>query len=731
MKTLSSALQTEVDSQYGLEPIYKLVLNWETDGEVHYSTKNVEVSPIGTTTLSKIDSLNYSRKSKSVGSINIINVSIQSLPDDVNRFHTQSIKGRVAKIYMNASGGTNSDWSLIYEGDVEDIKWLENSGIIDISIISKIREDEKILFQPNLGEVPIDDEDVLVDGYENQIWPKAFGNVVHEKALRITEIKTSRLTSPIKISLDPTPTDETDQDGNVIASETFLNIYKKPDKDDPDIYKSGTLQLRLGNSFVVEGSFDAGDHTQFNISNNNPQVYNNLGIATRIVDSEFEFDPTVIWLSDSTSRIEGLTCTATGVGTAYFNKCVKQVGRRCHFANPWLDTDGDDKLLTNSHLIQDVRNFADPQPVKSEDLDVFYSDVWSGNFTEGTEVKWVEQPLQYYIANGLESDSVVSVYAKRKVNRTATEEFVPVPSSYYTVNLANNLVSGQTITTVTFDFPLESRGEGWSSDIYVSLKSSQPVQHDGKRGNSARTIQYLIDTYAVDKTSNSTQFDSVAELVKNYPANFMLRQNKPINGILDEIAFQSRCAIRYFSNDIGIKYIGTKNGTPFTLDKDKIEAESILVKMSNFNDLKTRISASWKQDGSGIDDPKNIEIENNIDIYGTAERQIDFYIYNIESLVNKSSQFWLNRMSRIWRQTKLSCFLYGTAVEPFDLINVDVSGLNDEIYSPLIDSNDSSILSVSQSETQIDIDIEHPTNDSGDHLPALYWGDDAGDTYPP
>ncbi len=237
---------------------------------------------------------------------------------------------------------------------------------------------------------------------------------------------------------------------------------------------------------------------------------------------------------------------------------------------------------------------------------------------------------------------------------------VPVPSRYYEKNLAYE-IAGQTVAAITFKRPLSGYlGENWEDQVYVTVQSDN--------SNTTDAIKYLIETYSAYDTDD-TSFDAVKAAIAKYPSHFALIERKNVLDIIEEIAWQARCAT-FVSNGIAyIKYLSAEPIDVATLNSNNVIVNSVVVELSSSDELVTKFTAKWKPDGALQEDYKII-LRNNINKYGLHEENYNFYIYNIESLVTKSAMFWMLRYSNTWKSLNCSCGLDLLKVEPLDAVTL-------------------------------------------------------------
>jgi hypothetical protein len=278
----------------------------------------------------------------------------------------------------------------------------------------------------------------------------------------------------------------------------------------------------------------------------------------------------------------------------------------------------------------------------------------------GSSVTLYSDRREKYIANIIPS-TVHSVYAYKGVN--GIRKLVPVPSDYYTVNEAEPIGS-MTATTITLDQPLTSYArEDWEDGIYVTLTSSVGP-------NPADVMKWIIENYTnleMDPTSHSI---NQAKLAK-YPTNFALLEKPDAIALVEDIAWQSRCVAYSKGSTFYIKYLSSKDTSVAIIRDEDIEEESLKISLTDTEDIVTKFTAEWKPNYA-VQEPNKTIVRHNIERYGDHEQTYDFFVYNIQSLVEKSATFWTIRKSNTWKKVQFKTFLTKLVIETWDTITLDL-----------------------------------------------------------
>lgn len=275
----------------------------------------------------------------------------------------------------------------------------------------------------------------------------------------------------------------------------------------------------------------------------------------------------------------------------------------------------------------------------------------------GDEVLLDEDFTDIYIANLIPSTEIKEVLGRRTINGVL--KLVPIPTQLYKIDL-NESIAGQNSTTIRFIRPLSHFvDQNWTGEVFVTLVSSEGP-------NTADVIQYLAETYT-DLVIDAASFATVQSQLTNYPSHFALLTRRNALAVIDEIAWQARCAVFVKNNVLFIKYLAAEEAALQDLTESDIT--DLEITFTSSEDLVTKFKAIWKRDLSEEEDSE-VVLRNNIGKYGLFEQEFNFFIYNIEELVVKSATFWLIRYSNTWKIARFKAFLDTLQLEVFDTMTI-------------------------------------------------------------
>ncbi len=279
---------------------------------------------------------------------------------------------------------------------------------------------------------------------------------------------------------------------------------------------------------------------------------------------------------------------------------------------------------------------------------------------------------QMHVANMLPS-TVMQVRAYKNID--GHKVLVPVPSSYYEKDesfpYGTLEVGTLNLTTITVRKPLSQyKGEDWEDTLYVSLVSSVGP-------NPVDVIEYLVENYT-NFSVDASSFTSVRALVDNYPTNFALLDKKDSLQLIDDIAFQSRCAVWVAYGKVYITYLPFQQTPSMTITRSDILVDTFKLEFTDTDSIVTKSVSKYMVT---YDQPKpyNLILRANLKRYGEQVDDYDYYCLTNRDLVLKSATFWLIQKSTTWKIVKFSGVLNLLKLEPFDLVTLDLSTRQDFI----------------------------------------------------
>jgi hypothetical protein len=240
--------------------------------------------------------------------------------------------------------------------------------------------------------------------------------------------------------------------------------------------------------------------------------------------------------------------------------------------------------------------------------------------------------------------------------------------------------------------PVPSRiedSESWDDQIYVTVRSSVGP-------NVVNIISWIIHTFT-EYTTDDASFDLVRTQMANHPSNFCLFERKDVMTILNEITTQCACAIWLKDGVFYIRYLLVEPEPTDTITIADIEHGTLQITSTDTEEIVTKLIASYRPNYSNeTRDHKSI-LRYNIGRYGVQEQTMDYYAFNIRTLIKKFGSYWLIRKANTWKRITFKTFLHKLNIETLDCLTVDLGTLvanvpvKGIVESSIYNSNDSTI----------------------------------------
>jgi len=615
MKTVSAAIQTILDQNLGTEPANIIEVQWVEDGSWYlYGDKDTDgVDGV----ILNIGTLESVVKLDSQGQTQSISVVLSDTTGDLKEiFNSNDFHGRPVKVSQWFEGIGVNERFLLYEGEVTSpIEWDEGERTLSINVITKL-SDKEVGFSPEEGNFPY-----LPDELIGKTWPLCFGTVQNVPAVSLQNIPVTQIAEDVGI-VDPSIAEQL----NALAGQRIDLMVAF------NYYILVLLQLAYNRDF---GDTDAQRQAAASLYESVQGFISQIIQQITSLDAEVESLEAV--LEDQESRqnntIEILNGDTFPSGS---------IRLRLKDAELTGSLSGNTFTITNRKLFNYAAYVRAQSPFGFTHIDA------------GSKVTLeLDQPIRY-ICNILPSTvHMVSAY-----KRTENDDILTVvPTKYYTVKQQN--IGSYTVTYIELSRPLSSYDEAFQDEVYITQTSTVGP-------NVVDIIEWVIETYT-DLAFDATSFAAVKTLIDNYPAHFALLERKNIFTFLEDLAFQSRCAIWISLNVFYIKYLSLEVDSVSTFTEDDVDAGSMKVYTSVAEELVTKLTATWTDDYADSE-KHTLILRHNIKRYGTLERTIDFYIYNQQELVLKSATFWLIRFANVWKNIRIQTYLHKLAIETFDTI---------------------------------------------------------------
>ncbi len=631
MKTLQPATLAIINNNYGAESVCIVEVQWVDDGQWNqYADKDFQGIPGVVNAMGTIESIvKMDSQGQSQQVILTLSDVSGNLKDVINN---NDIHGRTVRIYQLFEGLPIGEKFQLFEGQINSpISWKEGDRTLTFTVTTKL-EDKEIGFSPEEGNFPY-----IPDHLIGKAWPLAFGTVENIPGAHLKESATCESLNPVYLE-DP---EAVWQGLSEISTDFFLrqiefdwDAYVELSEEEPWLSQEERYKRVVNQTEYTKAQMGTMHHSE-------------LLYQRGIVDLAEAQWGNNIYLSDGSNFPQGTPVylildralfygTVTGDTFVYTSKerlDYNRVERWSSFNQSYLSYDT--TTITYIDLIKQ----------NTPDLGLMVVDA-------GTEVRLAGNDHVTYVANLLPS-TILHVKAYRD------GKLVLINPRHWTSS--EEALGGYNIQMLTLlDPPVELGYD--SNDVYITLTSTVGP-------NTITIMEWLIDTYT-DLSYDATEFALATTQLENYPSHFAFLDRKNIMQVLEEMAFQSRCAIWIQGGTFHVKYLSKEVDSVVTLTESDIEANSLELKTTSTEDLVTKFIAEWRRDYAA-NEKNSVILRHNVAKYGSKERVFDFYIYNIKELVVKSATFWIIRYANVWKELSLTTYLHKLATECFDTVLLD------------------------------------------------------------
>jgi len=635
MRTLTVNTQNKTVQRLASEPILILQIDW-SNGTQYYGDKSFVLS--GNNVQGKLlefSPIEASGKQDTGGEVSTASVTIDDVDGTLKVIvNTLIVPGTLATVYHHYEGNAWTDKTLVFKGKLNGtIVWEEGERQLSFDIESYI-DDAEVGYAPEEGDLANQNPDTY-----GVMWPIVFGAVKKIKAVPVIKGALGNNTDGII--------------GGWPAYDAFPFEVEGGDK-----YPQNTPIDIVVDATRFHGFFQG---NIFHRDISNLIWYTGVTVEARDGADADAGNPQVCWVQNGVN-LNKKQCWL-GVGKQ-FNYCERQEGNKCYFKFVW------DHLLANE-TFEEVRGcVANYWYVAPTFLNYWYIK------PRCLVYQYNKGYSDIYVVSEYPSTEVVEVFAWRTYGEQ--EIFVPVPSSYYTIHLSY-AIGTRNVTAIEFTKPLSQyENEKWKDDIYVSVRSTLP-------NNTSDVIKWLIQTYTsygVDTAS----FDAAKLDLAAYPSNFALFTKQNVIALIEEIAWQARCAIFVHNGVISIKYLSKDMPSNYNLSKTDVLLKTLQLSFTTIEDIYTKMTSTWKLDYSDRDEmQKKIVYSNNINQFGLRTLEKEIYIYNIEELAKMTAYFWGYRYSNSWRIAEYPTLLRTLALELFDCVAHNISTISSFIIRGMIE----------------------------------------------
>jgi hypothetical protein len=697
VRNISPAGLTKLATRCGNEPITIIEVDWVAGSTSIYADRAVGAIPGRIIEVGDLDNVvnvsNNSGSQELAVTLDDTDGTIKAIMD------AHDVHKRTARVYQYFTGLDLSDRFLLFSGKVSSpITWSERDRTVKFTILSQL-EDKEIGFSAEEGQFPYLPADMV-----GKAWPMLFGKVMNCPTLQVNKAVTGTTLTGCGIisglqlwNVLSDGADESQYTLSLLQIMIQINHLKKvkecwaPAFHTPvDAAKAADLQKQIDSlqAQMQEAVARRGKQRACALARRQQQIDEAIakGAGTnpiRILGGEdfpqgknitlningglfvgyFEGDQFHVQ-SSSHPVNESAAQSAYNEKTQEPAVCLEPTQVSYYrYESEVPNGCGDGFPKGNKIVDMGVTITNTNATVSQTDTEPVAQQFWAD---PGTTVKIASDEPITYIAS-IVPGTVLAVKAYKQL--TGERRLVDVPTDLYTVNTqtygtvtAVQIVVNKPLSTIT--------DQGWSDDLYITFQSSVGP-------NVVDILKYLIANYT-DLTWDHTSFNHVHAKLAAFPANFPLLERRNAIEVLENIAFQSRCAIWISNGVFYLKYLPEQPTPADTITVSDIDAETgIEVELTPTEDIVTKMKIKWRLSWADISDQakdkaeKTIILRHNVSKYGTQEREYDFYIYNQPDIAYKCATFWLIRKSNTWKRIKFKTFLNKLNLETFDALTLD------------------------------------------------------------
>ncbi len=696
MRNLSGDALNKLATKLGTEPVTIIEIDWVEDGSsILYADRTVG------TILGKI---------QEVGDLdNVINVtdsdSSQELTitlDDTDGtikaiLDTNDIHKRSARVYQWFEGLDLDDRFMLFAGKISSpIHWSERDRTVSLTIISQI-EDKELGFSAEEGDFRWIPKDLI-----GKTWPMIFGTVQDVPALQFNKAVTGTTLCPIGAVIgaqyhDAVPLGGSDPSWGISLGmaamqrsmlwcviEAMNTAAFRCSLSNPS--KAAEYQARAAdaldninaiNAQIAQASAQKASQAACAKNQRSLTVANARGTGcnpVRILGGEDFPQQTDISLKVGGSVVRGyfdgdkfhyITVSNAAKETKAAKKYENSIEQQCSTPSPGqsydFSTDVPCGLGNTWPAACRCRYYGffigSSSHTSRPNTNAVAEHIWIDSGARAT--LYSDENITYLAS--IIPGTVLAVKAY-KTFEGGEQRLVNVPNNLWRVETKN--YGPVTATQIVVVKPLSSfEDQGWSDDIYVTYQSSVGP-------HTCDILQHIINNYT-DLMYDSTSFAAIRSKLDPFPMNFPILSRKNTLAVLQEIAFQARCALWLSNGKFYIKYLPEEPTSDSTISLTDLDADmGVEVELTSTEDLVTKMIVEWRLSWAK-DDPNKLILRHNVKKYGTQQETFDFYCYNQPDIILKAATFWLIRKSNTWKKVRFKTFLQKLALETFDTVTLD------------------------------------------------------------
>lgn len=694
MRNLSVNALAQIATKLGSEPVTIIEVDWVQDVEgSSYADRDIGNIQGRILEVSNLDNVINVSENNSSQEISIVlddtNGTIKTILD------TYDIHKRSARVYQWFEGMAIDDKFLVFAGKISSpIIWSERDRSVSFTVISQL-EDKEIGFSAEEGDFEWIPKDLI-----GKTWPMIFGTVQDSPCLQFNKAVAgttqcgigiisgidAHLNAPLggnSSQVDLNASRQVFQVNHLNAAASGMrqcgeddqansleeqsdNLWDQMVKDSDHKQLSEECQ-QLQRELTVQQSIDqaGGDALGCNPIRilGGEDFQQGIGLKLRIGSGIFSgyFEGVNFYITDriheeNEEKALNISQEYERLEASYHNKCTPKVGPELL----WLETELPCKT-TWGRSVRSQMYLAEQETPENKTTEPEH--ILQHHWEEaGTKVSLYDDEEFTYVASTI-SGTVLSVKAYKKFK--SDRKLVNLPEDLYRVETVNYgpITAVQIVVTNLLSSIPE---QGWEDDLYVTFQSSVGP-------HTCDILEYIITNFT-GLEFDSTSFTEIRTKLDPFPMNFPILSRKNTIDVLQDIAFQARCALWLSNGTFYIKYLPEDPISNDTItDSDVDAAEGLKIELTSTEDLVTKMVANWRVSWAE-DEEQKIILRHNVKKYGTQTEDFDFFCFSQPDIVLKAATFWLIRKSNTWKKVSFKSYLNKLNLETFDTVTLSFSG---------------------------------------------------------
>jgi hypothetical protein len=694
MRDVPADVLSNLQKSYGTEPILIIEVQWVDNGPlVMYSDQKLNGAEYPHPTIVQVGNFDMAMQVDGAGDSQQISITLDDVDGNLKTMiDSNDIHKRPVWVYQGFKGLTVNHKFLLFKGELSSpIIWSEGERTLTFDVLTR-QEDAEVGFSMEEGDfLSVPNEALGV------AWPLVFGEVCNMQVPQVRAPRRGNMVAGEGIH-DFTlwnricqarelqcPTIYTGLE-NRVTGEPFSGLQRvitvpvfAPDYQCADDRWTTVCQLEdllsqqqsyEHSSFEITGGENFPQDQTVTLNINGAKFIGHFNGGTFYVAERFhpEYDEiTLIPCRSIPERHRGL------VSLKYFTT-EEEVARQLDGGTPdWAEGAAESTWTPNPQspnlgaCVEAATSLRPGLRGGPHEAQQAFDDMPESSFfwiPPGTEVFLEEEGELLHIVSLL--PGVINHVAAYKTQTSGRKILLEVPSEYYTVYETD--YDGYTVVEIGMDRKLSQRDSTWDDDLYISFTSDIGP-------NPVDIIQWLVEKYT-SLSVDSTSFTAVKTSMTNYPTNFSLKERMNVLSLIQEIAYQTRCAVYIRNGVVFIKYLATEPTSVRTITASDILTQTFQISHTPSEDLVTKSVIKWKasevpvEDGDEVE--KTIMLKHNIPKYGVHESDYDYFTQNTYGTILKSATFWLIRDSHTWKYVEFDTSIKHLDLDLFDCITLNL-----------------------------------------------------------